>query len=105
MKNAPLYTRRIRKLIAQLKKEGAKPAPTSAAPTEPPDATRVDHVHWSWLGLDFIFRIMCHVWSPVIAIVCCIIAAVQYSTGVRRFYGQWHVPHQWEVLTWQTASM
>jgi len=41
MKNAPLYTRRIRKLITQLKKDGAKPAATPAVPIGAVDATRV----------------------------------------------------------------
>ncbi len=41
MKNAPLYTRRIRKLITQLRKEGVKPTAASVAPTGDLEATRI----------------------------------------------------------------
>ncbi len=41
MKNAPLYTRRTKKLFAQLKRESAKPAAAPAEPVDTADATRV----------------------------------------------------------------
>lgn len=41
MKDSPLYTRRTRSLIAQLRKDGAKSAATTTEPTIPADATHV----------------------------------------------------------------